>query len=118
MKIAALLHALLKSIQEWWVRRRLRQIPFCETIKTWTSRRHCLDSVLGEWILQRTSGRCRVSGRADHVDERSQSGGNLPTSRIVKNQPLEWRRPVFQYADQLARAQERLGQRFDGVRDP
>src|SRR3982074_1668045 len=75
-------------------------------------------SVLGKRIPERTLGRCRAAGHSDHVDEGPQRGRDLPVPGIVKKQSLERWRPVFQYADQLARTQERLGQSLESVCDP
>src|SRR5882757_962927 len=66
-------------------------------------------SVLCKRVLQATLGRCRAARRADHVDEGAQRGRDLPLPGIIEEQSLKRWRPVFQYADQLARAQERLG---------
>ena len=79
---------------------------------------HAARSALGKGILERTLGRRRAAGRADHVNEGAQRGRDLPAPGIVEEQSLNQWRPVFQHADQLSRAQERLGQSFDRVRDP
>src|SRR6266446_1933524 len=75
-------------------------------------------SVLGKRIPERTLGRCRAAGHPDHVDEGPQRGRDLPVPGIIEEQSLERWRPVFQYADQLAGMQKRLGQSLESVRDP
>ena len=75
-------------------------------------------SVLSEGVLEWTLARRRAAGRADHVDEGAQRGRDLPMPGIIEEQSFKRWRPVFQNADQLARAQERLGQSFDCVCDP
>src|SRR5258707_14433151 len=75
-------------------------------------------SVLSEGVLEWTLARRRAAGRADHVDEGAQRGRDLPMPGIIEEQSFKRWRPVFQNADQLARAQERLGQSLACVRDP
>src|SRR5260370_33727489 len=65
-------------------------------------------SVLSEGVLEWTLARRRAAGRADHVDEGAQRGRDLPMPGIIEEQSFKRWRPVFQNADQLARAQERL----------
>jgi Isochorismatase family len=56
-------------------------------------------SVFDKRVLARAPGRCRDAGRADHVDERAQRGGNLSPPGIIEEQSIERGRPVFQHAD-------------------
>src|SRR6266481_4758827 len=72
---------------------------------------------LHEGVLEAAPGESRPADRADHVDEGAQRRRDLPAPGIIEEETLEEWRPVFQHADQLARAQEWIGQRFQRVRD-
>ena len=74
--------------------------------------------VCRQGVLEQTFGRCRPAGGAEHVDEGAQRDRHLPVAGILKKEPFERGRPVFQHANQLPGAQERVGDGFGGVRDP
>ena len=46
-------------------------------------------SVLSEGVLEWTLDRPRAAGRADHVDEGAQRGGDLPMPGIIEEQSFE-----------------------------
>src|ERR1700685_4384520 len=56
----------------------------------------------GKGVLERTSGLCWTAVRADHIDDRAQSGRDLPVPGIIEEEPFERWRPVFEHADQLS----------------
>ena len=66
----------------------------------------------------RASARDRRARHPDHVDQGAERRRHLPMTGVIEKHPIEAGRPVLEHADQLARSQEGLSERFDCVGDP
>src|SRR5436305_614397 len=75
------------------------------------------DLICRQGMLEQTFDRCRPAGFAEQVYEGAQRDRHLPMAGIIKKEPLEAGRPVLEHANQLPRAQERVGHGFVRIRD-
>src|ERR1700719_4427763 len=74
-------------------------------------------SIGREGGIEGTFGQCRRAGSAEHIYEGTQRDRHLSVAGIVEEEPLKGGRPVLQHANQLPRAQERVGDSFGRVGD-